>query len=168
MDLASGDTLSLLPNVNDQGSIEIGDGSTDLDLKIFLGSTTEFVEFNVGDSILNLEGVKLNMLDGGTVTQATNKSTAVTLNTHSGQITMNNAALGAGAEVAFTVNNTVVNAESIIVVNVASGPTAAEEHIVWVGAVASGSFDIAVANVSASSASDALVINFCVFGGSAT
>ena len=29
--------------------------------------------------------------DGGTVTQATNKSTGVTLNTESGQITMNNA-----------------------------------------------------------------------------
>ena len=42
---------------------------------------------------------------GGTVTQATNKSTAVTLNAESGQITMNNAALAAAAEVSFTVNN---------------------------------------------------------------
>ena len=33
---------------------------------------------------------------GGTVTQATNKSTGVTLNTESGQITMNNAQLNAG------------------------------------------------------------------------
>ena len=37
---------------------------------------------------------------GGTVTQATNKSTGVTLNTESGQITMNDAALAAA--VAFT------------------------------------------------------------------
>ena len=41
--------------------------------------------------------------DGGTVTQATNKSTGVTLNTESGQITMNNAQLDAGTEVTFTV-----------------------------------------------------------------
>ena len=34
---------------------------------------------------------------GGTVTQASNKSTGVTLNAESGQITMNGAALGAGA-----------------------------------------------------------------------
>ena len=38
---------------------------------------------------------------GGTVTQATNKSTGVTLNTESGQITMNDAALAAAAEVSF-------------------------------------------------------------------
>ena len=31
---------------------------------------------------------------GGTVTQATNKSTGVTLNTESGQITMNDAEIG--------------------------------------------------------------------------
>ena len=34
---------------------------------------------------------------GGSVTQATNKSTAVTLSTESGQITMNNAALADAA-----------------------------------------------------------------------
>ena len=38
---------------------------------------------------------------GGTVTQATNKSTGVTLNTESGQITMNNAQLDAGTEVSY-------------------------------------------------------------------
>lgn len=108
---------------------------------------------------------QLTLLDGGTVTQATNKSTGVTLNTVVGQITMNNAALAAAAEVAFTVTNSKVTALSVIIVNVASGQTAAEEHLVWVGAVAAGSFDIAVSNLSGSSASDALVINFVVLGG---
>jgi len=42
---------------------------------------------------------------GGTVTQATNKGTAVTLNTESGQITMNGAELAGAAEVTFQVNN---------------------------------------------------------------
>ena len=37
-------------------------------------------------------GKAIGYVDGGTVTQATNKSTAVTLNTLSGQITMNDAA----------------------------------------------------------------------------
>ena len=35
---------------------------------------------------------------GGTVTQATNKTTGVTLNAASGQITMNGASLAGGAE----------------------------------------------------------------------
>jgi hypothetical protein len=39
---------------------------------------------------------------GGTVTQATSKSTAVTLNTVTGAITMNNAALAAATIVSFT------------------------------------------------------------------
>ena len=50
---------------------------------------------------------------GGTVTQATNKSTGVTLNTESGQITMNNAQLDAGTEVTFTVTNDKIAAEDV-------------------------------------------------------
>ena len=42
---------------------------------------------------------------GGTVTQATNKATAVTLNAESGQITMAGAELAGAAEVTFQVNN---------------------------------------------------------------
>ena len=42
---------------------------------------------------------------GGTVTQATNKTTGVTLNAASGQITMNGAELAGAAEATFTVTN---------------------------------------------------------------
>ena len=45
---------------------------------------------------------------GGTVTQATSKSTAVTLNKPCGQITMNNAALAANTSVAFLFNNSLL------------------------------------------------------------
>jgi hypothetical protein len=38
-------------------------------------------------------GAAIGYVSGGAVTQATNKSTGVTLNTPSGQITMNGAAL---------------------------------------------------------------------------
>ena len=38
-------------------------------------------------------GKAIGYVSGGAVTQATNKSTAVTLNQQGGQITMNNAAL---------------------------------------------------------------------------
>ena len=52
---------------------------------------------------------------GGTVTQATNKGTGVTLNTQSGQITMNNAALADAAEVSFTVTNSKIAATDVVV-----------------------------------------------------
>ena len=46
---------------------------------------------------------------GGTVTQSTSKSTAVTLNKPCGKITMNAASLAAGATVFFQFNNSVFN-----------------------------------------------------------
>ena len=62
--------------------------------------------------------------DTGSVTQATNKGTGVTLNKPSGLITMNDAALGAAAEVSFAVTNSTCTANDSIVVNHVSGGTA--------------------------------------------
>jgi hypothetical protein len=47
---------------------------------------------------------------GGTVTQATTKSTGVTLNKITGQITMNNASLAAGTLVSFTLTDSTIAA----------------------------------------------------------
>lgn len=47
-----GDSLNILPVTNDIGSILVGNGTKDIDLKVFLGSVTEYVEFDVGGSIL--------------------------------------------------------------------------------------------------------------------
>ena len=49
---------------------------------------------------------------GGTVTQATNKTTGVTLNAASGQITMNGAELAGAAEATFTVTNSEISSTS--------------------------------------------------------
>ena len=38
------------PRVDDTGSLTFGTGSQDMDVKFFLGSTTEYIDFNVGDS----------------------------------------------------------------------------------------------------------------------
>ena len=62
--------------------------------------------------------------NGGSVTQATNKTTGVTLNSESGVITMNNAALGAADEATFEVTNDKVAAADIPFVAIASGGTA--------------------------------------------
>ena len=50
---------------------------------------------------LALAAGTLDIQDGGTVGQLTNKGTGVTLSTNSGQITMNGAALGDDTEISF-------------------------------------------------------------------
>lgn len=98
---------------------------------------------------------------GGSVVQATNKTTGVTLNKICGQITMNGAALAAAAEVAFTLTNSFISATDVLIVNIQSVGTVGA-YLVSVGAVGNGSCSITVSNASAGSLSQALVINFVV------
>jgi hypothetical protein len=95
-----------------------------------------------------------------TVTQATSKSTGVTINASVGQIVTNNAALAAGVEVAFVVTNNQVSAYDIPVIAIASGAATAGTYLVSVVTVAAGSFTIAITNASAGSLSEALTFNF--------
>lgn len=106
-------------------------------------------------------GAAIGYVSGGAVTQATSKSTGVTLNTASGQITMNGAALADATNVNFTVTNSVVAATDVVIVNVASVGTAGA-YVVQTTAVAAGSFGISVKNVSGGSLSQAIVLNFAV------
>jgi len=46
--------LYLRPTTDDTGYLAIGDGTTDMDVKIFLGSDSEFVLFDVGNSNMRL------------------------------------------------------------------------------------------------------------------
>ena len=101
---------------------------------------------------------------GGTVTQATSKSTGATLNTVSGQITMNGAALAAAAEVSFTLTNSTVAATDVVMVSIASGATAGA-YSVQCDATAAGSCRISVGNRSTGSLSEAIVLNFVVIKG---
>jgi len=97
----------------------------------------------------------------GTVTQATSKSTAVTLNKPAGQITMNNAALGATTNVTFTLNNTFISTNDILILNVAAGATAGAYNC-WVSGLSAGAASITVRNISAGSLSEAVVINYAL------
>lgn len=98
---------------------------------------------------------------GSSVTQATSKTTGVTLNNICGRITMNGAALAAAAEVSFVVTNSTVAATDVIIVNIQSVGTAGA-YFVTVGAVSAGSFAITLGNASAGSLSQAVVLNFAV------
>lgn len=104
---------------------------------------------------------------GGAVTQLTNKSTGVTLDTITGQITMNNAALAAGAEVSFVVTDAAVAATDVIIINHASAGTAGA-YQVTISAVGAGSFTVTVSNASAGALGEAIVLNFAVIKGAAS
>jgi len=101
---------------------------------------------------------------GGAVTQATNSSTGVTINTPTGQITTVALTTAAGAEERFTVTNSSVAATDVPVLSTTyngNGTVALS-----VQKVAAGAFDIVITNLHASSAFNAaMVINFSVIKG---
>lgn len=99
---------------------------------------------------------------GGTVTQLTSKSTAVTLNKTCGAITMHNAQLNRQTAVSFTLNNTSISSGDAVIVNIKSGATV-DAYIPAVTAVATNSCRIQVYNVlSGTDLSEAIVLTFAV------
>jgi len=103
----------------------------------------------------------------GTVTQATDKATGVTLNKSAGRITMNAAALAGGAVVSFILTNSLISTNDVVIVNVSSNSTgsAAGDYTTYVSYMAAGTCLISLRNLSATSYSEAVIINFAVIHG---
>jgi len=97
---------------------------------------------------------------GGAVTQLTSRTTGVTLNKRCGAITMFSAA-GSATAATFTVTNSTVGANDVIILNQASGTNL---YDLLVTAVAAGSFNITFLTTGGT-ATDAPVINFAVIDG---
>jgi hypothetical protein len=97
---------------------------------------------------------------GGAVTQATSRTTGVTLNKATGGITLFSAA-GSPTATTFTVTNSLVAATDVIVLSVKSGTNV---YLTWITAVAAGSFDITF-YTTGGTATDSPVINFAVIKG---
>ena len=98
----------------------------------------------------------------GTVTQATSKSTAVTLNKSAGQITMNNASLATATNATFTLNNSTISANDAVILTISGGQTTAGSYNVFANSLAAGSVSITLRNISGGSLSEAIVINFAI------
>ena len=97
---------------------------------------------------------------GGTVTQLTSKSTGVTLNKPTGQITLNTAALAGDTTVSFVLTNSVIETNDILIMNHISGGVAGSYLLN--AQAAAGSATINVRNVTTGSLSDLIVIAFAV------
>lgn len=97
----------------------------------------------------------------GTVTQATDKSTAVTLNKSAGRITMNAASLAASTAVSFTLNNSLISANDIVITNISAGGTAGA-YTTYVSSMTTGSAVITLRNMTAGALAEAVVVNFAL------
>jgi hypothetical protein len=95
---------------------------------------------------------------GGVVTQITSRTTGVTLNKPSGQITMFTAA-GSATPAVFTVTNSVVSANDVVILSIKSGAT--NSYVTQVQSVGAGSFVIQF-HAQTGTASDTPVITFAV------
>lgn len=119
----------------------------------------------IGPGILSsqpLGGIGYSVGAGGSVTQATSKTTGVTLDKICGQVVMATGNLAAGANAVFTLTNGTITAHDEIDVWVKSGGTA-NAYNANVVAVAAGSCAIRLTNVTAGALNEAgVVVGFSV------
>ena len=97
----------------------------------------------------------------GTVTQQNNKTTGVTVNSSSGQITTANSQLAPSANSVFVVTNSQVSSKDVVTCSVSSGGTVGA-YDVFVAAITDGSFTIVIKNITNNAYSEALVLNFAL------
>ena len=105
---------------------------------------------------------------GGTVTQITSRTTAVTINKSSGIITTFNSSMGTGQTFAFTVNNTSVLQGSMVLITCQNDAVTSIFTAPYAADVSAGSFVLVYANNSSGSLSTALVFNFAVINGASS
>lgn len=97
----------------------------------------------------------------GAVTQATSKSTGVTLNKSSGQITTNAANLATVTNVTFTLTNSLISIKDVIILNVGSGATSGAYNC-WISSMNAGTCTITLRNISGGDLAEAVVINYAI------
>ena len=117
-------------------------------------------DLTVQSGNLDMVAGTLDIQDGGAVTQATNRTTGVTLSNYSGKVTGDDASLAAVTIATHTVTNTLVAATDNIIITKVSGDV---DTSAFVSAVASGSLKVSVRNNHASGAdTTAFVYNFAL------
>ena len=101
----------------------------------------------------------------GTVTQATDKSTAVTLNKSAGRITMNNASLNTATNATFTLNNSLISANDTVILTISGGQATPGSYNVFANSLSAGSVSITLRNISGGTLSEAVIINYAIIHG---
>ena len=108
-------------------------------------------------------GIGYGTGSGSTVTQATSKSTGVTINTPCGRITTSNSAIAANTSQGFIVTNSACSATDTVIVNVWESGIALQSYIVWANpGNTNGYFYIQIRNMTAASLSETIVLNYSI------
>ena len=125
------------------------------------GNTTR-VKLDANGNLLQVStgGIGYGTGSGGTVTQATSRTTGVTLNKTNGAITLVSAA-GSTSWQSFTLTNSTIAATDVVIVNQKSGT---DKYIIHVTAVAAGSCQITFATTGGTT-TEQPVFNFAVIKG---
>jgi hypothetical protein len=103
-------------------------------------------QFMRGTTVYATEELGYCLCAFGEVTQLTSKSTAVTLNTPTGRITMDDASLGNNSTVIFRMSNSTIKTNDVVILNISGGVTGAGDYVAYVGDIGTGYVDIALAN----------------------
>jgi sugar lactone lactonase YvrE len=130
------------------------------DLNVYGNTQAYKISASNGVLVTSPAGLGYGTGSGGAVTQATSRTTGVTLSKPSGAITMFSAA-GSVVAATFTVTNTLVAATDTIILNQKSGTNL---YVLLVTAVAAGSFNVTF-YTTGGIATDAPVINFSLIKG---
>ncbi len=127
--------------------------------------TFEGLKYNLDNRDRVAASAATQALDIGTVTQATNHTTAVTINAHAGIITCVADAINATVNAEFTVNNNKVQADSVILITMQDENTTNSVSISpSIHTIAAGSFVISLHNTlsSGNTSATASKIHFLV------
>jgi len=116
----------------------------------------------VGTTVYATSEIGYSAAAQGTVTQATSKSTAVTLDKSAGRITMNNASLATATNATFTLNNSIIGANDAVILTISGGQATAGSYNVFANSLTAGSVSITLRNISGGTLSEAVVINFAI------
>jgi len=100
----------------------------------------------------------------GTITQLTDKTTAVTLSKSMGRITMASTALAGNTAVSFTMNNSTISSNDTIIVNISGGATTGA-YTTYVTSMTAGSAILTLRNLTGTSYSEAVILNFSIIHG---
>ena len=152
-----------------KNSVYNGSGAAVQSLTVTGGSANPNVTVDKGNLVITEATKGIIHTGSGTVTQATDHTTAVTINTTSGVITLAAVALAATTNAEFTVTNSTVQADSVILVTMQDENTVNNKQLACaIHTVAGGSFKISIVNPHSASATSttASKIHFLVINNS--
>ena len=133
------------------GDVEIhaynGSGSSVQSLSIVGGVSAPDVTINSGNLVITAADKGIIHTNSGIVTQATNHTTAVTINSTSGVITLAAVALAATTNAEFVVTNSTCQTNSVILVTMQDENTVDNKQLACaIHTVADGAFTISIVN----------------------